>query len=229
MEHARSVATELRSTTARHHQMIRVLVVDANELIRRGVRHLVAESDDVRIAGEARSMREAIEIAARSRADVAIVDLSLPDGEGPELCRRLGELGIQSLVLTSFIDEEAVLAALEAGAEGFLPKGSTGGEIVQAVRNLAAGSSQLDPVATRVLVRQFREGGRDRRYTDLTSQERLILALLGEGLTNNQIAERTSLAEKTVRNYVSRILAKLGLRHRTEAALYVVRHLPPAS
>jgi DNA-binding NarL/FixJ family response regulator len=209
--------------------MIRVLVVDGHELIRRGVRHLVGESDDLRIAGEARTMREAIEMAGRSRADVAIVDLSLSGGTGPELCGRLGELGIRSLVLTSFIDEDAILAALEAGAEGFLPKTSSGGEILEALRSLSAGTSQLDPVATRVLVRRFRERGRDRRYGELTSQERLVLALLGEGLTNQEIAERTRLAEKTVRNYVSRVLAKLGLHHRTEAALYVVRHLPPAS
>ena len=210
-------------------QVIRVLVVDQNELIRRGLRHLVAESDDLRIAGEASTMREAVERATRSRADVAVVDLSLPGGSGPELCGLLGGLGIRSLVLTSFIDEDAILAALEAGAEGFLPKGSSGEEIMRAVRELAAGSSQLDPVATRVLVRRFRERGRDPRYTELTPRERLILALLGEGLTNNEIAQRSGLAEKTVRNYVSRILFKLGLHHRTEAALYVARHLPPAS
>jgi DNA-binding NarL/FixJ family response regulator len=214
---------------AAHAGAIRVLVVDGHELIRRGIRHLIAETDDLRVAGEADTMRSALEVASRSRADVAIVDPSLPDGSGPELCRMLGELGVSCLVLTSFIDEDAILAAVEAGADGFLPKAASGTALIRAVRDVAAGISQLDPAATRVLVRHVRDGGRDRRYRHLTSQERLILALLGEGLTNQQIAERTRLAEKTVRNYVSRILAKLGLHHRTEAALYAARHVRPAS
>lgn len=207
---------------------IRILVVDDHELIRRGLRHLVADVEGFRMAGEARSLRDAITIAGRSRADVAVLDLSLPGGTGPELCQRLRDQGVRCLVLTSFIDEDAIVAAMLAGADGFLPKHATGAELVQAIRDVVGGVSRLDDAATRALVRHFREGRRDRRYTSLTSQERLVLALLGEGLTNRQIADRARLAEKTVRNYVSKILAKLGLHHRTEAALYAARHVPPA-
>ena len=208
---------------------IRVAVVDANELIRRGVRHLVADHPDLRMAGEAATSREALQMVGRSRADVAIVDLSLPGGSGIELCRMLHEQDIRCLVLTSFIDEEAIVSALLAGADGFLPKDAAGHELVAAIRAVASGASPLDATATRALVRHFRERRRDQRYGSLTSQERLILALLAEGLTNQQISERTSLAEKTVRNYVSKVLAKLGLRHRTEAALYAARHVPPVA
>jgi two-component system response regulator DevR len=141
----------------------------------------------------------------------------------------LREQDVRCLVLTSFIDEEAIVSALLAGADGFLPKDAGGHELVAAIRAVASGASPLGAEATRALVRHFRERTRDQRYGSLTSQERLILALLAEGLTNHQIAERTRLAEKTVRNYVSKVLAKLGLRHRTEAALYAARHVPPVA
>ena len=210
-------------------QAIRVAVVDANELIRRGIRHLIAEHPDLRMAGEAATSREALAMVGRSRADVAVVDLSLPGGSGIELCRLLQAQDVRCLVLTSFIDEEAIVSALVAGADGFLPKTTGGRELVGAIRAVASGASPLDATATRALVRHFRERQRDPRSGSLTSQERLILALLAEGLTNQQIAERTRLAEKTVRNYVSKVLAKLGLRHRTEAALYAARHVPPVA
>ncbi|MGH2685791.1 MAG: response regulator, partial [Actinomycetota bacterium] len=202
---------------------IRVMVVDAHELIRRGIRHLIAEHPDLRMAGEAGTSRDALQMVGGSRADVAIVDLSLPGGSGIELCRVLGEQDVRCLVLTSFIDEEAIMGALAAGADGFLPKDAGGHELAAAIRAIASGAAPLDATATRALVRHFRERRRDQRYGSLTSQERLVLALLAEGLTNRQIADRTRLAEKTVRNYVSKVLAKLGLRHRTEAALYAVR------
>jgi two-component system response regulator DevR len=206
---------------------VRVLLVDDHEVVRRGLRDLLDTEDDVEIVAEAGGVDEAMVRASAVEPDVAVIDMRLPDGDGLQLCRRLRELAAppRCLVLTAFDDEQALVGAINAGASGYLLKQVRGQDLVNAVREVAGGRSLLDPVTTaRVLERLRRSSARTPDELDaLTDQERRVLELIGEGLTNRQIAERLFLAEKTVKNYVTSVLSKLGMERRTQAAAWVAR------
>ncbi|MCX2731191.1 response regulator transcription factor [Saccharopolyspora sp. NFXS83] len=206
---------------------VRVLLVDDHEVVRRGLRDLLSTEPDLDVVAEAGGVGEAVVRAQAAEPDVAVVDMRLPDGDGLDLCRRLRALPVppQCLVLTAFDDEQALVGAINAGAAGYLLKQVRGRDLVNAVREVAAGRSLLDPVTTaRVLERMRRGADRPADELDtLTDQERKVLELIGEGLTNRQIAERLFLAEKTVKNYVTAVLAKLGMERRTQAAAWVAR------
>lgn len=207
--------------------VVRVLLVDDHEVVRRGLRDLLSTESDVEIVAEAGGVDEAMVRAAATKPDVAVIDMRLPDGDGLELCGRLRDLvpSPRCLVLTAFDNEQALVAAINAGASGYLLKQVRGQDLVNAVREVAAGRSLLDPVTTaRVLDRLRRASDRSPDELDaLTEQERRVLELIGEGLTNRQIAERLFLAEKTVKNYVTSVLAKLGMERRTQAAAWIAR------
>jgi DNA-binding NarL/FixJ family response regulator len=207
---------------------VRVLLVDDHEVVRRGLRDLLDTEADVEIVAEAGGVQEAVVRAQSTRPDVAVVDMRLPDGDGLELCRELRGLSDPPycLVLTAFDDEQALIGAINAGASGYLLKQVRGQDLVNAVREVGAGRSLLDPVTTgRVLdrLRQTSGPAAPDELDTLTEQERKVLDLIGEGLTNRQIAERLFLAEKTVKNYVTSVLAKLGMERRTQAAAWVAR------
>ncbi|MBA8827536.1 DNA-binding NarL/FixJ family response regulator [Saccharopolyspora lacisalsi] len=206
---------------------VRVVLVDDHEVVRRGLRDLLDTEDDVEVVAEAGGVDEALVRTRATEPDVAVVDMRLPDGDGLDLCRRLRELpaGPHCLVLTAFDDEQALVGAINAGASGYLLKQVRGQDLVNAVREVAAGRSLLDPVTTRRVLDRMRDS--PERQPDeleaLTEQERRVLDLIGEGLSNRQIAERLFLAEKTVKNYVTSVLAKLGMERRTQAAAWVAR------
>jgi DNA-binding NarL/FixJ family response regulator len=203
--------------------VIRVFLLDDHEIVRDGVRTLLEGVDDFEVVGEAGTAAEALARIPPTRPDVAILDVQLPDGNGVEVCRevRSEQPEIQCLMLTSFADDEALFEAILAGASGYLLKQVRGTDIVDAVRRVAGGESLLDPATTqRVLDRMRAPKEEDQRLASLTGQERKILALIAEGLTNRQIAEQMFLAEKTVKNYVSNLLAKLGMQRRTQAAVF---------
>lgn len=204
---------------------VRVLLVDDHEVVRRGLRELLEDEDDISVVAEAGGVEEALVRAAASRPDVAVVDVRLPDGGGVDLCRRLRSLpdGPRCLVLTAFDDEEALVGAIMAGASGYLLKQVRGQDLVNAVREVAAGRSLLDPHTTARVLDRMRRPAEVDVLDALTEQERRVLELIGEGLTNRQIAERLFLAEKTVKNYVTAVLAKLGMERRTQAAAWVAR------
>jgi DNA-binding NarL/FixJ family response regulator len=202
---------------------IRVVLVDDHEVVRRGVRELLSLEDDIDVVGEAGSVSEAMARIPALRPDVAVLDVRLPDGNGVTLCRDLRsampDLGV--LMLTSFSDDDALFDAILAGASGYVLKQIRGDDLVDAVRTVGRGGSLLDPgVTAQVLDRLRNPPKEDPRLAELTGQERKILELIAEGLTNRQIGERMFLAEKTVKNYVSSLLAKLGLERRTQAAVY---------
>ena len=204
----------------------RVFLLDDHEVVRRGVRDLLEGSGDIEVVGEAGTAEEALGRIASARADVALLDMRLPDGNGVEVCReiRSRHSEIACLILTSFADDEALFDAIMAGAAGYLLKQVKGTDLVDAVHRVAAGQSLLDPeITARVLERLRKPPEEDERLARLTEQERKILDLIAEGLTNRQIAERMFLAEKTVKNYVSNLLAKLGMERRTEAAVFAAR------
>jgi DNA-binding NarL/FixJ family response regulator len=203
--------------------VIRVFLLDDHEIVRDGVRALLDGVDDLEVVGEAGTAAEALARIPPTQPHVAVLDVQLPDGNGVEVCRevRSGDPGIQCLMLTSFADDEALFEAILAGASGYLLKQVRGTDIVDAIRRVAAGESLLDPTTTqRVLDRMRAPKEEDERLASLTGQERRILALIAEGLTNRQIAEQMFLAEKTVKNYVSNLLAKLGMQRRTQAAVF---------
>jgi two-component system, NarL family, response regulator DevR len=205
---------------------VRVFLLDDHEVVRRGVRDLLEAQDDFEVVGEAGTAAEGLSRIPPTQPDVAVVDMRLPDGNGVEVCRevRSHDPSIQCLILTSFADDEALFDAIMAGAAGYLLKQIKGTDLVDAIRRVAAGQSLLDPnVTARVLERLRRGPEEDERLARLTEQERKILDLIAEGLTNRQIAERIFLAEKTVKNYVSNLLAKLGMERRTEAAVFAAR------
>src|SRR4051812_11322958 len=205
---------------------IRVFLLDDHEIVRRGVRELLEANDDIEIVGEAGTAEEAMARIPALKPDVAVVDMRLPDGNGVEVCRevRSRDETIQCLVLTSFADDEALFDSIMAGAAGYLLKQIKGTDLVDAIRRVASGQSLLDPeITTRVLERLRKGPEEDERLSRLTDQERKILDLIAEGLTNRQIAERMFLAEKTVKNYVSNLLSKLGMERRTEAAVFAAR------
>jgi len=201
-------------------------LLDDHEIVRRGVRELLEAQDDIEIVGEAATAAEGVARIPATKPDVAIVDMRLPDGNGVEVCREVRSIdgSIQCLILTSFSDDEALFDSIMAGAAGYLLKQIKGTDLVDAVRRVAAGQSLLDPsVTTRVLDRLRNGPEEDPRLARLTDQERKILDLIAEGLTNRQIGDRLFLAEKTVKNYVSALFAKLGMERRTQAAAYAVR------
>lgn len=204
-------------------RLIRVFLLDDHEVVRSGVRALLDGYEDIEVVGEAGTAVEALARIPPTRPDVAVLDVQLPDGSGVEVCReiRSDHPEIHCIMLTSFADDEALFEAIVAGAAGYLLKQIRGTDIVDAVRRVADGQSLLDPAVTARVLAWMREPKQeDERLSRLTGQERKILALISEGLTNRQIAERMFLAEKTVKNYVSNLLAKLGMQRRTQAAVF---------
>ena len=204
-------------------ETIRVYLLDDHEIVRRGLRELLEAEDDIEVVGESGTAGEAQRRIPALRPDVAVLDGRLPDGSGIDVCRevRSRDDSISCLILTSYDDDEALFSAIMAGAAGYVLKQVRGNDLVDAVRRVAAGQSLLDPaVTTRVLAR-LRDGReQDRRLAALTDQERRILGHIAEGMTNRQIAAEMFLAEKTVKNYVSSLLAKLGMERRTQAAVF---------
>jgi two-component system, NarL family, response regulator DevR len=202
---------------------IRVFLVDDHEVVRRGLRDLMDAEEDLEVVGDAATAGMALAGIAATSPDVAVLDVRLPDGNGVEVCRevRARDPRVACLMLTSFSDDEALFDAIMAGAAGYLLKDIKGNDLVDAVRRVAGGDSLLDPSVTGKVLERLRKGDEeDPRLKALSDQERRILALIAEGLTNRQIAERMHLAEKTVKNYVSNLLAKLGMQRRTEAAVF---------
>jgi DNA-binding NarL/FixJ family response regulator len=205
---------------------IRVYLVDDHELVRRGLKELLEREDDIEVVGESGEAGEAQRRIPAIRPDVAVLDARLPDGSGIDVCReiRSRDPGIKALILTSFDDDEALFAAIMAGAAGYVLKDVRGADLVDGVRRVAAGQSLLDPAVTEQVLQRLRSGPReDPRLASLTAQEKRILALIADGLSNRQIAEQMFLAEKTVKNYVSSLLAKLGMERRTQAAVFAAK------
>jgi DNA-binding NarL/FixJ family response regulator len=206
---------------------IAVLLVDDHEIVRRGLVQLLAQADDIKVVGQADSAAAAVAQAPRLKPDVAIIDVRLPDGDGVTVCREIRSL-VQPppacLMLTSYSDDEALFGAIMAGASGYMLKEVSGNDLVAAVRTLASGGSLLHAGVTATVLQRLRGGPEeDPRYAALSPQERRILDLIAEGMTNRQIANRLFLAEKTVKNYVSSLLHKLGFDRRTEAGVYAAR------
>jgi two-component system response regulator DevR len=203
---------------------LRVFVLDDHEVVRRGLRELLEAEGDITVVGDAGTARAAIAQIPLARPDVAVLDVRLPDGDGIEVCREIRSLspGTACLMLTSFADDDAVYAAIMAGAAGYVLKPVDSADLVDAVRGVGRGESLLDPAVTARVLERMR-GGPEVRLAGLSAQESRVLELIAEGLTNRQIGERMWLAEKTVRNYVSNLLAKLGMRRRSEAAAYAAR------
>ncbi|MFI0817056.1 response regulator [Streptomyces sp. NPDC021098] len=206
---------------------IRIFLLDDHEVVRRGVRELLASEPDMEVVGEAGTAADALARILATRPDVAVLDIRLPDRSGVEVCReiRSRDDAIRCMMLTSFADDEALFDAIMAGASGYVLKDIRGAELLAAVRDVAAGRSLLDPVATARVLERLRGGAAkpDDRLASLTEQERRILLLIGEGLTNRVIGERLHLAEKTIKNYVSSLLSKLGMERRSQAAAFVAR------
>jgi len=205
---------------------IRVFLLDDHELVRRGLADLLGVEADLEVVGEASSVAEAMARIPATQPDVAVLDVRLPDGSGVEVCRDIRSQlpDVKCLMLTSFSDDEALFDAIMAGASGYVLKEIRGNDLVDAIRQVAAGKSLLDPSLTQKVLERLRRGNEeDERLAGLSDQERRILELIGEGLTNRQIGEEMHLAEKTVKNYVSSLLAKLGMERRTQAAAFVVR------
>ncbi|AOD22042.1 MULTISPECIES: response regulator transcription factor [Rhodococcus] len=201
--------------------MTRVFLVDDHEIVRRGLVDLLSSVPDFTVVGEAASVGEALARVPESGADVAVLDVRLPDGNGVELCRELRTRmpGLRALMLTSYADDEALFDAIMAGASGFVLKQILGTDLVSAIRTVGEGGSLLDSRATAALMERIRASRTADPLAELSEQERAVFELIGEGLTNREIAERLFLAEKTVKNYVSRLLAKLGMQRRTQAAV----------
>ncbi|MBG0830124.1 response regulator transcription factor [Planomonospora sp. ID67723] len=206
--------------------MIRVVLVDDHEVVRRGVAALLDSEDDIEVVGEAGTAESAVARITALRPDVAVLDVRLPDGSGVEVCRQVRSAvpGLACLMLTSFADDDALFDAVMAGASGYVLKQIHGSDLVGAVRTVASGQSLLDPQTTAAMLARLREhDSRKDPLSALSAQERQILELIGEGLTNRQIGERMFLAEKTVKNYVSNLLGKLDMQRRTQAAALVTR------
>jgi len=208
--------------------VIRVFLLDDHEVVRRGLADLLQAEGDIEVVGESGSAVEATHRVPALRPHVAILDARLPDGNGIDVCRdvRAVDPSIKGLILTSYEDDEALFAAIMAGASGYVLKQIRGTDLVDAVRRVAAGQSLLDPAVTARVLERIRTGIEEpRELKSLTDQERRILEYIAEGLTNHEIAQRMYLADKTVKNYVSSVLAKLGLERRTQAAVLATRLL----
>ena len=208
----------------------RVLLCDDHEVVREGLRTLLSRHQDIAVVGEVGTMAEAIEAAAKARPDVVIMDVRLPDGSGVEACRAIREARpeTQVIMLTSYADDEALFASIVAGASGYLLKQTRGQAVVDAIQAVAQGRSLLDPDVTGKVLERVRRGRdqEDPAIASLTDQERKVLEQLAEGKTNREIGTALFLSEKTVKNYVSRILDKLGLSRRAQAAAYVAERRP---
>jgi two-component system, NarL family, response regulator DevR len=209
--------------------VIRVFLLDDHEVVRRGLVALLESAGDIEVVGESGLAQEAARRIPALRPQVAVLDARLPDGSGIDVCRdvRSADPDIRALILTSYQDDEALFSAIMAGASGYVLKQIKGTDLVDAVRRVAAGQSLLDPVVTQQVLERIRNGSGDEpeELASLTPQERRILELIAEGMTNRQIGERLFLAEKTVKNYVSSLLSKLGLQRRTQAAILATRLL----
>lgn len=205
---------------------IRVFLLDDHEIVRRGIRELLEEEDDIEVVGESGLAEEGRRRIPALRPDVAILDGRLPDGSGIDVCRdvRSQDPGIHTLILTSYDDDDALFAAIMAGAAGYVLKQVRGEDLLDTIRRVAAGQSMLDPGVTAQVLERLRSGPpKDPELEQLTDQEQRILDLIAEGLTNRQIAGQMFLAEKTVKNYVSSLLSKLGVESRTQAAILATR------
>ncbi|HEX7188024.1 MAG TPA: response regulator transcription factor [Actinomycetes bacterium] len=208
---------------------IRVFLLDDHEVVRRGLKDLLESEGDIEVVGESGLADEARRRILALRPDVAVLDGRLPDGSGVDVCRDIRSRNpeIAALILTSYDDDEALFAAIMAGAAGYVLKQIRGHDLLNAVRRVAAGQSLLDPEVTAKVLERLREGPpQDMALAPLNHQELKILELISEGLTNRQIGERMFLAEKTVKNYVSSMLSKLGMERRTQAAVFATKHLP---
>jgi two-component system response regulator DevR len=202
---------------------IRIFLVDDHELIRRGLRAFLEGEPDMEVVDEAASARDAVGKVPIVKPDLVVLDIRLPDGNGVEVCRELRARCPEAkvIMLTSFADDTALMDSIMAGASGYILKATKQGELLEALRKVAAGQSLIDPAITASVFRRLRRQAESSNALEaLTPQERRILDLIAEGLTNREIAERIHLAERTVKNYVSHILAKLGMKHRTQVALY---------
>jgi len=209
---------------------IRVLIVDDHEVVRVGLRALLERRPNLEVVGEAGSVAEAVEVAARTRPDVVVMDVRLPDGSGVEACREIRQMDprIKVVMLTAFADDEAIVGSVMAGASGYVLKQTRSQGLIEAIERAARGESLLDPAVTgRVLehLRRLARGEQD-ELSSLSPQERRILELVAEGKTNREIAEALFLSEKTVKNYVSNILGKLNLQRRSQAAAFLARRRP---
>ncbi len=205
--------------------MVNVFLVDDHEVVRRGVRELLENEEDIRVVGEAGGRSEALTEIEQVQPDLVLLDVRLPDGDGIEICREIRSSwpDVVCLMLTSYADDEAFLGAVVAGAAGYVLKQIRGNDLVTSVRRAASGESLLDPLLVRQARARLGRDIEDERVRPLSPQERRILELIAEGKTNREISETMFLAEKTVRNYVSNLLLKLGMKHRTEAAVFAVR------
>jgi two-component system response regulator DevR len=201
---------------------VRVFLLDDHEVVRRGVADMLEAEPDLTVVGEASTAAEALARVPAVQPDVAVLDVRLPDGDGVTVCRELRSRmpDLRCLMLTSFADDDALFDAIMAGASGYVLKQIRGTDLVGAVRTVANGQSLLDPRTTAQVLERMRSSAEKKGpVADLSEQERTVLALIGEGLTNREIGERMFLAEKTVKNYVSHLLAKLGMQRRTQAAI----------
>lgn len=209
--------------------MIRVYLLDDHEVVRRGLVALLETAGDIEVIGESGLAQEATRRIPALRPDVAVLDARLPDGSGIDVCRdiRSADPSIRALILTSYQDDEALFSAIMAGAAGYVLKQIKGTDLIDAVRTVAAGQSLLDPGVTQQVLERIRNGSDNepKELAALTPQERKILELIAEGMTNRQIGEHLFLAEKTIKNYVSSLLAKLGVERRTQAAILANRLL----
>ncbi len=208
---------------------IRVFLLDDHEVVRRGLRDLLAAEADIEVVGEAGSAASAVARITALQPDVAVLDVRLPDGDGISVCREIRSRlpATACLMLTSYRDDQALLGAIMAGAAGYVLKQTCGADLVSAVRTVAAGRSTLDSYATQRVLLRLREQMADvDPVSALTEQEKRVLRLIGEGLTNRQIAEHLFLSEKTAKNYVSSVLGKLGMQRRSQAAAFAARRAP---
>jgi len=208
---------------------LRVVLVDDHEVVRNGIKSLLAETPDVSVVGEAGTVKDAIERAVWARPDVVIMDVRLPDGSGIEATREIRARlpNTQVLMLTTFSDDEALFASIMAGAAGYVLKQIKGADLVRAVQTVGRGESLLDPAVTKGVLDRLRRGKhllKDERLARLSAQEERILELIAQGKTNREIGDQLHLAEKTVKNYVTSILSKLEVARRAEAAAYLTRH-----
>jgi two-component system, NarL family, response regulator DevR len=207
---------------------LRVMLVDDHEVVRDGIRAMLQAEDDIVVSAEAGTVRAAIDEADRARPDVVVMDVRLADGSGIEATREIRAMhpATRVLMLTSFADDEALFASIMAGASGYVLKQVHSGDLVRAIRAVGAGESLLDPAVTGPVLDRLRKGKhlmRDEKLARLSPQEERILGLVADGKTNREIGDELHLAEKTVKNYVSNLLAKLGMERRTQAAAFVAR------